>query len=172
MAILAERSLSDSGMVGGMKTETEINVAGSGDREVVLSLVLEQFSEHSIIVERRELTKSIEAVLATKDLGFFLLARQGDEYVGVAYVSFTWALEHCGRSAWLEELYVVPERRSSGIGRALLMSGASKARELRCAAIDLEVDHSMARAEHLYLREGFKKLPRSRWVRVLDNSDD
>jgi GNAT superfamily N-acetyltransferase len=155
-----------------METETVVSIANIGDREVVLSLILGQFAEHSIVVERQELMKSIEAVLGTKDLGFFLLARQGDEYVGVAYASFTWALEHCGRSAWLEELYVVPRWRSRGVGRALLMSVASEAREHRCAAIDLEVDRGHARAQNLYLREGFKRLPRSRWVRVLDEGKE
>jgi GNAT superfamily N-acetyltransferase len=103
-------------------------------------------------------------MLGEPRLGFILLAREGAA-VGVAWVSTTWSLEHGGLTAWLEELYVVPERRSSGIGRALLLDVIERTRKLGCAAIDLEVDVEHARAEHLYQREGFSRLPRARWVR-------
>ncbi len=77
---------------------------------------------------------------------------------------FTWTLEHGGRSAWLEELYVQPEYRGRGIGQKLLAAAINRAREEGCRAIDLEVDRGHPRASHLYDREGFVRLARTRWV--------
>ena len=106
-------------------------------------------------------------MLADRDRGFILVALNDKRPVGVAYVSFTWTLEHGGKSAWLEELYVVPDQRDRGIGRAMLQGVLQRARENGCAAVDLEVDTQHARAERLYAREGFKPHTRNRWVRAL-----
>jgi GNAT superfamily N-acetyltransferase len=87
--------------------------------------------------------------------------------VGVAYVSFQWSLEHGGKAAWLEELYVLPDLRGGGLGTALLQAALDQAREEECAAVDLEVDGDHRRAETLYRRHGFEPLERARWVRRL-----
>jgi ribosomal protein S18 acetylase RimI-like enzyme len=49
----------------------------------------------------------------------------------------------------------------------MLLAARKRARELGCAAMDLEVDSEHARAAHLYGRDGFEKLHRERWVRRL-----
>ena len=36
-----------------------------------------------------------------------------------------------------------------------------------CLTIELEVEEDHSQAEHLYQRKGFKRLPHSRWVKVL-----
>jgi RimJ/RimL family protein N-acetyltransferase len=79
-------------------------------------------------------------------------------------MAYTWTFEHGGRVAWLDELYVVPERRSRGIGRAMVARALAAAREAGCRAVDLEVDADHERAEHLYARHGFRRLARTRWV--------
>ena len=150
-----------------MTSDITIDIAGRDERETIIILVLAQFAEHSIQVKRERLARSIESVLTNDKLGIFLIARDGRKAIGFAYISFVWSLEHCGHSAWLEELYVVPEERSLGIGRLLLAEVTRMAKEKECAAIDLEVEHSLLRAENLYSREGFIKLSRNRWVREL-----
>ena len=150
-----------------MELEIEIEVAARRDQEDILALILDQLAKHSIRVDHEELAKSIDKVLANNELGIFLVARKAKGIVGLAYISFIWSLEHCGLSAWLDELYVVPDQRNLGIGRALLTEVARRAQEQGCSAIDLEVDQNLSRAENLYRRDGFKRLFRTRWVRVL-----
>ena len=101
-------------------------------------------------------------------LGFILVACQRGEAIGLAVVSFAWTIEHAGKTAWLDELYVLPSKRNRGVGRALITQVKDKARSAACKAVDLEVDHDHIRAEHLYKREGFEKLARTRWVKLLD----
>jgi GNAT superfamily N-acetyltransferase len=142
-----------------------ISLATSAERGTVLQLLSAQMAEHAIDTPNAALDAAIRGMLEEPRYGFILLAREGATEVGVAWVSTTWSLEHGGLTSWLEELYVIPPQRSSGIGRALLHEVIARTRALGCAAIDLEVDVEHARAEHLYEREGFSRLPRARWVR-------
>jgi GNAT superfamily N-acetyltransferase len=150
-----------------MTSNITIDIAGRDERDIITIFVLDQFAEHSIQVEQKKLAQSIESALINDKLGIFLIARDRGKAIGFAYVSFVWSLEHCGHSAWLEEFYVVPEQRGLGIGRQLLAEVTRIAREKECAAIDVEVEHSLSRAENLYSREEFIKLSRNRWVRGL-----
>ena len=106
-------------------------------------------------------------MLANDSRGFVLIARRGPSVAGVAYVAFTWTLEHGGKSAWLEELYVVPAARDRGLGTALLAEVIARCRAAGCAALDLEITEDHARAARLYARHGFEALPRARRVRKL-----
>lgn len=145
----------------------DIVVAGFKEKGSVFELLLAQFEEHRIPIAPAELRKAIAGPLRDAGRGLFLLALVNDEAVGVAYLTFTWTLEHGGRSAWLEELYVKPEHRQGGVGQALLNAVCRMAKEQGCAAVDLEVEASQARAEHLYQRAGFRPHQRRRWVKVL-----
>lgn len=147
-----------------------VDTAHPEDLDAVFDLIVLQYEEHGIEVPRDALRRAIAAVLADPSLGFLLLARRDDLPVGVAYVSLIWALEHCGRAAWLEELFVLPSERGRGVGNALLQAALQGMRERGCAAADLEVEHSQQRAENLYRRAGFHEHTRKRWVRRF--SDD
>jgi GNAT superfamily N-acetyltransferase len=140
------------------------------DRAGLEGLLAAQLAEHEIPLAPGRLARAIDGVLEDRARGLFLLAAppDGGEPWGVAYVSFIWALEHGGRAAWLEELYVRPAERGRGLGRTLLQAVVDACRAAGCAAIALEVEASHARAANLYRREGFTAHRRARWVRLLD----
>jgi GNAT superfamily N-acetyltransferase len=150
-----------------MEAHVQIGLAGPADQEAVLQLALQQYVEHSIRVSRDLLARAVAAVLADRNLGFIVVARDGPRTVGMAYVAYLWSLEHSGQSAWLEELFVIPEQRGHGIGKALVDMVVERVAESGCVAIDIEVDHTHSRAESFYRREGFTPLARARWVREL-----
>jgi len=154
-----------------MKSNIEISTVDSNALAMLHRLLLRQFEEHHIRVCSEALEKAIAAVIDKENLGFFLMAQKDNGVIGFAYVSFNWTLEHCGKSAWLEELYVIPEWRNRGVGRSLLSAVIQQARACGCGAIDLEVDQSHAQAENLYRRAGFSPLSRSRWVKDLSNKE-
>jgi GNAT superfamily N-acetyltransferase len=145
----------------------DVRSAIASDAEAVTDLLMAQLHEHGIGTPHDAVREAVDGMLADYGRGFVLIAEHGSRIVGVAYVSFTWTLEHGGRSAWLEELYVVPDERNRGVGRAMLAVVLRNASTAGCAAVDLEVDTTHARAWHLYAREGFTPLPRARWVRTL-----
>jgi len=139
-----------------------ISPATLDDLDEVARLLAAQFKEHAIALPGRALRAAVRGALEDPSRGEFLVARDVRP-VGVAYLAYTWTLEHGGRSAWLEELYVVPVMRSRGVGTRLLREAMARAKAAGAAAVDLEVDDDHARAAHLYAREGFHAHRRARW---------
>jgi hypothetical protein len=72
------------------------------------------------------------------------------------------SLEHGGRAAWLDELYVVPAERGRGMGAALLDAACAHATAAGAVAVDLEVEAGHERAFSLYERRGFVRHARQR----------
>src|SRR5262245_6784519 len=105
----------------------EITSAGPLDRAEVIALLAAQLAEHAIELAPARLASAVDGVLADPARGVLFLARAEGKAVGVAYLSFTWTLEHGGPVGWLEELYVVPARRGGGIGTALLDTVCTRA---------------------------------------------
>ena len=74
-----------------------------------LPLVQGQYREHHIDLAERELRAALRGLLPRRGALFVATDRGAD--IGVAALSFTWTLELGGKVAWLDELYVIPERR-------------------------------------------------------------
>lgn len=144
-----------------------ISLATHTDLAPIVRLLGAQLAEHDIPATTEGLEKAVGGMLEDPRRGDILLARDGARTVGLAVLSYTWTLEHGGLSAWLDELYVEPELRSNGIGRALLLRAIDHARAQGAAAIDLEVVEGHERAANLYVREGFQRRHRARWMRPL-----
>jgi GNAT superfamily N-acetyltransferase len=144
-----------------------IHVAAPEDAASVVELLAAQLAEHDIDTPRAGIERAVGGMIADPRRGVILLGREGDRAVAVAFVSYTWSLEHGGQTSWLEELYVRPELRERGLGRALLAAAREHAARAGCAAMDLEVTADHARAARLYEREGWTPLARARWVKRL-----
>jgi GNAT superfamily N-acetyltransferase len=74
---------------------------------------------------------------------------------GFAELRFRPSLYTGALDAYLEELYVVPERRGHGLGRALLEAAMEYARERGAARIDLNTSTDDVAARALYESAGF-----------------
>ena len=97
-----------------------VSQANIGEVAPVMALLSAQFAEHAIAPSDAELTEAVRVLLSERERGMVLLATESTAAIGVAVLAFTWTLEHAGQVAWLDELYVVPERRGQGVGGALL----------------------------------------------------
>lgn len=147
--------------------QRRIAQAGPADRGALLELLARQFAELEIPLPAERLASGIDGVLEDGRRGSFLIGRIGELPSAVAYLNFQWSLEHGGLSAWLEELFVLPEHRGAGFGRELLLAACAHAAERGCAAVDLEVEERHPRAARLYERQGFQSHRRARWVKRL-----
>lgn len=81
------------------------------------------------------------------------IAEQDGKAAGFMLISLTYSREAGGMAIWLEELYIRPEFRNSGLGGRFLdyiMTNYKDAKRFR-----LEMTHGNP-AEHLYKRKGFK----------------
>jgi ribosomal protein S18 acetylase RimI-like enzyme len=91
-------------------------------------------------------------LLASGDL-VVLFAGAGPD--GFAQLSFSPSLYTGKLDAYLAELYVVPELRGRGLGRALLEAAMELARERGAARIDLNTSVDDVAARALYESAGF-----------------
>ena len=144
-----------------------IEEAKASDCRECAALLAQQLAEHGSDATQESLVTVLTQVISDPARGFVLFAHENRKMVAVAYLAIILSAEHCGKVGWLEEVYVLPEHRSKGVGSALLTAVLARAREIGIAAIDLEVDAAHRRAESLYRRFGFRTLDRSRWVRKL-----
>ncbi len=153
-----------------MDPTAEIRPATIADRDAVADLLVAQLRGHAIATPAADLARTVAALLARPQRARFLLAVAGARAVGLAVVSFGWPVEHGGRGAWLEELYVVPEARGQGTGTRLLDAALDAARTHGAVAVDLEIERGHERAASLYRRHGFTPLERTRWVKRLTSA--
>ena len=82
-----------------------------------------------------------------------LLGGEGPD--GIALLRFRPAVWSEGLECYLAELYVVPERRGRGLGRALLEKAIELARERGADTIDLGTSEDDVVARALYEKLGF-----------------
>jgi len=129
--------------------------------ELALPLLLVQMQEHHIDVHAMRGGAGAfylavrELVNPKKKRGGIILAKDASRgsVIGVAVLAYTWTIENAGLTAWLDELYVVPELRGHGLGTLLLHHATLAAKSDGCRAMELEVDEDHARVEALYVRE-------------------
>jgi ribosomal protein S18 acetylase RimI-like enzyme len=79
----------------------------------------------------------------------------GDGPEGLAVLRLRRAIWTPGYECHLAELYVVPERRGLGLGRALLVAALDEARRRGADTMDIGVDGGDTAARRLYESMGF-----------------
>jgi ribosomal protein S18 acetylase RimI-like enzyme len=84
----------------------------------------------------------------------YLLA--GDPAVGVCQLRYRYTVWTGADDCWLEDIYVAPEARGSGVGRALVEAAFERARERGCLRIELDVNEANPAAVALYESLGFE----------------
>lgn len=93
-----------------------------------------------------------------RDLSVFLLAEPAE--VGVAQLRFRDYLITGEPMCYLEELYVVPDRRGEGHGRAIMEAAFAAARERGATTMELGTSTDDTAARGLYEALGFGNLER------------
>jgi GNAT superfamily N-acetyltransferase len=120
--------------------EIEIQVATEDDVPLLLSLIREladyERLSHEVVATEETLRDSL---FGGRQLAETLLAHLGDEPVGFAlfFHNFSTFLGRPG--IYLEDLYVKPEFRGAGVGRALLVRIAGLAKERNCGRLEWSV---------------------------------
>jgi GNAT superfamily N-acetyltransferase len=103
--------------------------------------------------------RGLRRIFADPAQGQLLLARDGDEVLGM--VSMLWSTSTAlgAPVAWLEDLVVAPGRRGQGLGRALVTAAVELCRERGLGRITLLTDSDNDRALALYASMGFRPSP-------------
>ena len=94
-----------------------------------------------------------------------LVARAEDEMLGVAVLAYRLNVSAGGLFASIEDLYVRPEARRRGVGRALLAAAHERCKEHNISYVEAQVDEKVA--ELFYAALGYEP---ETGVRVLSRS--
>jgi GNAT superfamily N-acetyltransferase len=125
--------------------------------------LLVELSGSSSAYETRLATAS--HLLTLRDRIFGFLALEQEEPIGVMMISESAAVYARGMFGVITELYVIPEKRSTGVAEKLIDAGASLGRQHSWNRIEVGAPHQPAweRTVKFYLRAGFAEVgPRLR----------
>lgn len=95
------------------------------------------------------------ALFGARPAATVLLARDGDEVLGLASYSLLWPAAGADLSLYLKELYVREPARRRGIGGALMMELREEATAAGCSRIEWTADRDNPTALNFYARFGF-----------------
>jgi len=100
--------------------------------------------------------RGLERIFRHPEQGQLLVARDGDEILGM--VSLLWSTSTAlgDAVAWLEDLIVHPDLRGRGLGRGLLNAAAALCRERGIQRVTLLTDADNIPAQTLYRSCGFQ----------------
>jgi GNAT superfamily N-acetyltransferase len=139
-----------------------IRPAGPSDRDVVHGLLTAQMVEHRLPAEPERIERGLDAAFRPGPPAWLFLAERDGQAVGVFLANQIVSVEKGGETLWIEELYVTPGARRTGVARALLAHALDEARRRGLRAFDLEVVPTQAAALALYRALGFVDVPRQR----------
>ena len=108
----------------------------------------------------------IEHLIASPSTGRILLFLEGNELRGYALLIPYWSNDFGGTLMFVDELFVVPELRSRGVGRRFF-DYLEREPPFPNVAMGLAVNHGNSRAKRLYESLGFIELRISTFVRQI-----
>lgn len=112
-----------------MADDLTIRPVAEGDVETLLELILELASYEKLTHEFTGDAQTLRRSLFEEGTAEALLAEIDGVAAGYAIVCGTFSTFECKGGIWIEDIYVRPERREAGVGRALFARVAELAVE-------------------------------------------
>lgn len=143
-----------------------IRTAGAADLAVVLELAKAFYAEGGFSTPDEELRRNL-AVLTDSSAARVAVAEVAGVVVGFAITTTSFGLEN-GKIAELQDLFVAPDQRGTGLGRALIEDTVAWCQDTGCHLIELVVapqGPDAARLFQYYDRQGFVNEGRSLLVK-------
>lgn len=134
-----------------------VEIAAAGDVPRLAELLSVLFAQEAEFVpDRVAQERGLSQIIGDPRAGRILLARDGDQIVGMVNLLFTVSTALGRRVAILEDMIVAPDRRSQGVGSMLLDAAIDQARRDGCRRITLLTDRTNTDAQRFYSRRGFQ----------------
>jgi GNAT superfamily N-acetyltransferase len=131
-------------------------IATPADCAGIASLVREYWAFEDIAgFEAAGVALLLKGFLAKPECGVCFVAGSQAAPQGYLLAVYLFSLEHGGTMAEIDELFVLPAARSSGLGAQLLQSATSHMAERGIVRIQLQLGRANERARLFYARHGF-----------------
>lgn len=139
-----------------------IAVAAESDLPELLPLMRGYCDFYQVQPSDEQLLGMSRALIADPSEGLQLVARDPDGTPrGFATIFWTWQTLYAARVGVLNDLFVVPQARGAGVGRALITAGLQRCRDRGAAKLVWETAPDNAAAQRLYDALGAEK---STWL--------
>ena len=146
----------------------EVRKAEADSLDAALQLLQRFFREEGFHTCAEEMRSSLYRMMIQPNSAVFL-AWHGTKALGVATVTTSVGIEY-GRSAEIEDLYVLPQARGGGVATALIETACAWCRQEGCTAVLITVTPE-GEARHdlieFYGRRGFANTGRTILERTL-----
>jgi len=121
-----------------------------------LLVLIHDFYQHfDYPYQEAEKRLTLENLFERPTAGRIYLIQTNQKVVGYVYLSFYFSLEFGGRTAFIDELFVIPGDRGQGIGSKVIDLVEQKCLALNLKALHLESERTNEGATALYLKLGF-----------------
>jgi GNAT superfamily N-acetyltransferase len=139
--------------------EVEVRAAAPSDVEQIYSFIVE-LAQYERAPEQVEGTPELlaEALFGANPSAEALIAEIEGETVGFAVFHGTFSTWQCRPGIWLEDLYVPPEHRRTGVGGVLLSHLARLTVERGCTRLEWNALDWNTPALNFYARLGAERL--------------
>ena len=139
------------------------------DEEIFLALSEQYYQSAAVLhpIPHAYHVAAFEEIVSGSPYAAGYLLEADGKPVGIALTATTYSRESGGKVLWLEELYILEEYRSRGLGREFFAFAERLAREGGYARIRLEVEEENVRARSLYERLGYDPLAYSQMYKQL-----
>lgn len=112
-----------------------------------------EYDGHPFVEETAQ--RGLERLLRDPSLGVAWVIYDAEEAAGYLVACFGFALEYAGRDAFIDEFYLKPEYRESGIGSSALSQAEHQLAGMGVKVMYLMVMPGNDRAEQFYRRAGY-----------------
>ena len=134
----------------------EIRRATSGDTSSLLRLVEEYWRFEGITgFDGARVERLLQRLLADARLGAAWIASVDDAPVAYLLAVYVFSLEHLGLTAEIDEFFVVPRARDSGIGAGMIEAAEAGFIAAGCTNVSLQVGQGNDAGRAFYLRHGY-----------------
>lgn len=140
----------------------------SSDRDIFIELTRQFYRSPAVLhpIPDEYHTAAFEEIMRSDAyLDCYIFEHNGIP-AGYALLNYTYQHEAGGRVVWLEELFVLPAFRSSGLGSEFF---EFIEKNIPAARFRLELEPDNIRAEQLYCRRGYSRLPYMQMIKQTES---
>ena len=140
------------------KVSVVVRTAGPDDIQDIASMVERYWAIEGIVgYSRQRIERLLARLLSETDLGGCWVATADASLCGYLLATLVFSLEHGGLMAEIDELFVVTDCRSAGVGRKLLRAAESELAARGCVRMQLQIGITNDRARAFYERFGYRR---------------
>jgi ribosomal protein S18 acetylase RimI-like enzyme len=146
-----------------------------GDIPALVEMMQEFYAEADYPLDRQWAAASFSALLQDDALGAAWVIVHHSEPAGYVVLTVRFSMEYGGLEAFIDDLFIRPECRRQGLGRAALRALFDECERRKVLAVHVEVGHDNVAAKALYRSYGLEQSDDGRqklMVRLCDGPGD